>query len=151
MGVKNVDSDHAASHLGKALLLADVVRKLLRRSPHCVFYMPDELLVRHHIAQQDLVNMSERQLAAKHAHLKDLVFEVCTRAKQHVNSSRELRDKVPSGARPLFAPIVALDLFLTQMERAGFDPLNAKLAAADHHRTRIIAKLLVAKFTNNFY
>lgn len=148
MNVKNVDCDHAASHLGKAQMIGAVVKNLLRKPSQSVYYIPGDLLLKHKIAQQDLLNYSERILRAKHQNLKDLTFELCTRAKQHLNSSQDLKSKIPKDSRVILAPSIALNVFLDKMEKYDFDLMNPKLNK--DFKTQILSKLMLARLTNSY-
>jgi NADH dehydrogenase [ubiquinone] 1 alpha subcomplex assembly factor 6 len=148
MNIKNVDCDHAASHLGKAQMITAVVKNLLRRPSQSVYYIPGDLLLKHKIAQQDLINSSERILRSKQKNLKDLVFELCTRAKQHINSSHDLKSKIPKESRVILAPSIGLNVFLDKMEKHDFDLMNPKLNK--DFKTQILTKLMLARLTNKY-
>lgn len=153
LNVKNVDCDHAASHLGKAQLICYIVKNLFHKknSPKgqsSVYYLPADILIKHKIAQQDLINFSERILRPKQNNLKDLCFELCTRAKQHLESARALNEKIPRNARMVLASSIECGVFLEKMQKYDFDLFNEKLNS--DFRKKIILKLLISKFTNTF-
>jgi NADH dehydrogenase [ubiquinone] 1 alpha subcomplex assembly factor 6 len=148
MNIKNVDCDHAASHLGKAQMICGIVKNMLRKPSQSVYYIPGDLMLKHKIAQQDLINFSERIIRAKQQNLKDLAFELCTRAKQHLNSAADLKEKIPKEARVVLAPSVALDVFLDKMEKYDFDLMDPKLNK--DFKTNILFKLIWKKLTKNY-
>lgn len=148
MGQKSVDCDHAASHLGKCQLICGVVKNLLRRSSQSVYYLPADLLIKHGISQQDLISFNEKVLRSKRVALKDLTFDLCTRAYQHLNSSRELKSKVPKDVRLVLVQSVGCENFLQIMEKHDFDLMNPKLKRDS--KSRFLLKIISAKFRNSY-
>jgi NADH dehydrogenase [ubiquinone] 1 alpha subcomplex assembly factor 6 len=152
-GVKSLDCDHAASHLGKCQLICAVVKSLLRRSNQSVYYVPADLLRKHKIAQQDLIVASKKNeaaLKAKRESLKDLTFEMCTRANQHLNSARELCPKVPREARLVLVQAVGCGSFLKGVEKCDFDLMDSRLSGGGDFRRTFLFKLMLAKFKNTY-
>ena len=92
--------------------------------------------------------MSERHLKPKKQNLKDLAFDMCTRANQHLNSARDLQDKVPMGVRTIFAGSIGCEVFLSKMEAYDFDLMNPKMSS--DFRVAFILKLAKAKFRNTY-
>ena len=153
MNIKNVDCDHVASHLGKAQMLCTIVKNLLNKnkvaSGHSsVYYLPTDVLLKHNISQQDLINFSERILRSKQNNLKDLSFELCTRANQHLESARSLAPKIPSQVRPILASSIECEVFLEKMQKYDFDLFDKNLNS--DFRNKILFKLLIAKLKNKF-
>jgi NADH dehydrogenase [ubiquinone] 1 alpha subcomplex assembly factor 6 len=153
LNVKNVDCDHAASHLGKAQMYCNIVKNLFpkknsTKGQSTVYYLPADILIKNKIAQQDLINFSERILRPKQNNLKDLCFDLCTRAKQHLESARNLNSKIPSNARMVLVGAIECEVFLDKMQQHDFDLFNEKLNS--EFRNKIILKLLAAKFRNKF-
>ena len=148
MNIKNVDCDHAASHLGKAQMICGIVKNVLKSSAQNVYYIPNDLLIKHNISQQDLINFSERILRPKQKNIKDLAFELCTRAHQHLNSARSLSNKVPKEAQMILAPAVTCEVFLNEMEKHDFDLFDKRLNS--EFRTKIVYKLILAKLKNKY-
>lgn len=148
MNVNNIDADHVASHLGKAELITRITKNLLRPNTQSVYYLPLDLLVKHKLPQQDFINFSQRNLKAKHQNVKDLAYDLSTRAFQHLNSARALGDKIPKEVKPLFASSFTCDVFLTKMEQFDFDLMNPKLNS--DFRVLITYKLMLSKLRKNF-
>lgn len=148
MGIKSPDCDHAANHVGKAQFLCGIAKNLLKRSTQSAYYLPQDLMIKHKISQQDLINFSERVLRAKQQDLKNLAFDLCSRAKQHLNSARALSAKVPRESRLILATSVGNDVFLTKMQKFDFDLMNPKLK--NDFRASFMLKLILAKIKNNY-
>jgi phytoene/squalene synthetase len=148
MKLKNVDCDHAASHVAKAQLLCAVARNLFRKPTQTVYYLPIDLLTKHKVAQQDLINFSERLLKPKKQNFKDLTFEICTQAVEHLKCARKLNDKIPAEAKKILIPSVGCDVFLRQAEKNDFDMMSPKMNS--DFRTSYVFNLMLAKYRNTF-
>lgn len=72
-------ADHAASHLGKAQGLANMVRAVPHHSLQRVVALPRDLLAQHSVVYESVLRGSRDQP------VKDVVFEVAARAKQHLD------------------------------------------------------------------
>lgn len=146
MNVKSIDCDHAASHLGKVEMLTGIARNILKQSSQVVFYLPMELLTKHGIAQQDLINFSARVLKPKQNNIKDLTFEICSRANQHLKSARSLNDKIPKECKTIFSSAMHLEVILKNMEKYDFDLMDKRLL--NDFRLGIIYKTILARLKN---
>lgn len=72
-------ADHAASHLGKAQGLANMVRAVPHHSLQRVVALPRDLLAQHSVVYESVLRGSRDQP------VKDVVFEIAARAKQHLD------------------------------------------------------------------
>ncbi|RNA32917.1 NADH dehydrogenase (ubiquinone) complex assembly factor 6 [Brachionus plicatilis] len=148
LGINNVDCDHAANHIGKAQFLCFVTKNILKMPTQMVYYLPRDLLLKHKISQQDLFNFSERILRPKRQNFKDLAFDMCSRANDHIRSARSLSNKIPGNAKPILATSVNCDIFLSKMQKYDFDLMDPKLNS--NFRTLFLIKLILAKLKNNY-
>ena len=119
---------------------------MLNSKNQSVYYIPLELLIKHKISQQDLINLNEKVLRPKEQNLKDLSFELCTRANQHLNSARDLGNKVPKEVRPIFASTFECEVFLSKMEKYDFDLFSQNINS--DFRFSLNLKLISAKLIN---
>ena len=129
-------------------MITSIVRNLLRPNTQSVYYLPLDLLVKHKISQQDFINFSQRNLKLKQNNIKDLTYDLATRAFQHLNSARSLSDKVPKEAKLLFASSFICDVYLSNLAKYDFDLMNPKLNS--DFRVLIVYKLLLAKFRKSY-
>ena len=118
---------------------------MLKPSSQSVHSVPMDLLIKHKVSQQDLINMNGKTLKPKQQNLKDLAFEMCTRANQHLNSARDLESKVSGEVRPIFAGSFACELFLSKMEAFDFDLMNQKMSS--EFRVQFIISSYVINFS----
>lgn len=72
-------ADHAASHLGKAQGITMMVRSLPHNCAQRIVTLPTDVLVRHKVSQEAVLRGQRDQS------VKDAVFDVASRAKQHLD------------------------------------------------------------------
>lgn len=86
LGVKDMNADHAASHLGKAQGLVNLIRSIPHHASQRQCMAPEDLLLKHNVPQEVL--MSSRTLSAG---VRSVIFDIASAGKIHL-------DKVCSSA-----------------------------------------------------
>lgn len=122
--------DDIAQHIG----LATGITNILRGFPYFIgkgsVSLPVEICTKHGLKQDDL--LKRRDVDG----LNDAVFEVATRANDHLISAKvmlkELQENKKSAkdaelARPVFLSAVPTQMFLARLEKFNFDPTEPKL------------------------
>lgn len=143
-GIKNVHTDHSASHLGKAQGIVNLLRsvKFQSRSKYCI-PVPQEILMRHGVSQERVLR---DQLEDKG--VEEAVFEMATIAHQHLNKARSLhREDFPKVAGELFIPAIAVERYLERLRHSHFHVTDPRLQARDN---LLAFKYYVARFRNRF-
>ncbi|XP_022185750.2 NADH dehydrogenase (ubiquinone) complex I, assembly factor 6 [Nilaparvata lugens] len=120
-GMSNVHADHAASHLGKAQGLMNLMRSLPHAAKTRVLPLPQDLLIKHGLSQEKVIR------GQGGGSLRDVVFDVASRAKQHLEKARSLKQNCPSGCATIFLPSICLDNYLTKLQLSEFDILDNRL------------------------
>ena len=80
LDVRNVNADHAASHLGKAQGIANMLRSIYGiggRKQHLP--IPQEILMKHGVSQERFFRGKENDKG-----IEEVVFEIATTAHQHL-------------------------------------------------------------------
>lgn len=80
LGVKNVNADHAISHLGKAQGIVNLLRSIYSqpgRSQHIP--IPQEILLKHGVSQERFYRSKKDDKG-----VEEIVFEIATLAHQHL-------------------------------------------------------------------
>jgi NADH dehydrogenase [ubiquinone] 1 alpha subcomplex assembly factor 6 len=77
IGIKSVDLDHAASHLGKAIGISTFLRSVPHNAQNRRVLVPQELMLKHGLSQEDLIRNKNRDK------IKELTFEIATQANNH--------------------------------------------------------------------
>lgn len=78
--IKNIDADHAASHLGRAQGIANLLRSTLYNSKKNIVSLPEELLVKYKISEEDILRNKID------TNIKDMFFDIATEAHLHLKS-----------------------------------------------------------------
>lgn len=81
--VRNVHADHAASHLGKAQGLCHLLRGVPLSRQINLIALPQDLLLEHKVSQEDVIR------GRKLDEIKEIAFNVATRANQHLEKVRQ--------------------------------------------------------------
>lgn len=128
-GIKNVHTDHAASHLGKAQGITNLLRsvKYQSRSKY-VIPVPQEILMRHGVSQERILRDQ-----AEDKGVEEAVFEMATVAHQHLEKARALaKDDFPPAVSELLLPALAVERYLDRLRHAHFHVTDPKLQSRDH-------------------
>lgn len=81
-GIKNVNVDHAASHLGKAQGLTTLLRAIPHLHNGFSLHIPQELLIKHNVSYIGRVDLSIDEEEKKA--IQECVFEIASLANQHL-------------------------------------------------------------------
>lgn len=120
-GIKDKNADHAASHLGKAVGLATLLRGMPHHAQARRCYYPVELLAKHKFSQEDLYAGKSSDA------LKDATLSIAGAAKAHLDEARALCAAMPAEARPLMLGAIPCRLFLDALQAADFDVFDPAL------------------------
>jgi NADH dehydrogenase [ubiquinone] 1 alpha subcomplex assembly factor 6 len=100
MGIRNLNADHAASHIGKALGLVTLIRALPYHAKKREVYIPTELTAKHDITSEQLFK------GEYSASIGEAVYEIASVAHGHIEMARELNESLPEGANLILLPTV---------------------------------------------
>lgn len=78
-GIENIHADHAASHLGKAHGIVNLIRSVPYHAQQRVVALPQDVLLQHNVPHETVLRTGCT------AGLKEAVFDIATRAKQHLD------------------------------------------------------------------
>lgn len=127
LNVRNVNADHAASHLGKAQGITNILRSIYAsRSRSQYLPIPQEILMKHGISQERFIRSKPDDKG-----VEDVVFEIATLAHQHLEKSLALLSKVPKESKIIFLPVIASQRYLERLRRVNFNLTNKTLGKRD--------------------
>jgi NADH dehydrogenase [ubiquinone] 1 alpha subcomplex assembly factor 6 len=78
-GVESIHADHAASHLGKAHGIVNLIRSVPYNAQRKSVSLPQDVLLQHNVPHETVLRGNCT------ADLKDVVFDIAARAKQHLD------------------------------------------------------------------
>ncbi|XP_049870226.1 NADH dehydrogenase (ubiquinone) complex I, assembly factor 6 isoform X2 [Pectinophora gossypiella] len=117
--IANVHADHAASHLGKAQGLANILRSVHVANHHKTVFLPMDILMKNKVSQEMVlrgVNTDD---------MKNVAFEVASRANSHLEKARNI--SVPKLANQIFLPAIAVDSYLKKLQKNDFNVFDKQL------------------------
>ncbi|CAB3230888.1 unnamed protein product [Arctia plantaginis] len=117
--IANVHADHAASHLGKAQGIANILRSVYISSMHRMVSLPMDILMKNKISQEDVLR------GVNNENMRNVVFEVASRANSHLQKAKSI--DVPKTARQIFLPAITVEQYLTKLQKNNFDIFDKSL------------------------
>lgn len=120
-GVGSREADHAASHLGKAIAMALLLRGTPYQASKRCSYLPLELCSQHKVSQEDIYRGTVSD------GLCDVTFAVAAAAMGHLQEARKLVKQLPPVAAQVMQQGTLAGLYLNALEKAGFNVFDPKL------------------------
>ncbi|TMW47432.1 hypothetical protein DOY81_007489, partial [Sarcophaga bullata] len=137
-GVKDLNVDHAASHLGKAQGIVTLLRSVPYTKRSQALSIPQEILIKNGVSQERILRANPGDKG-----VEECIFEVASAAHQHLEQARNLTDKVPKAVRKLFLPAVAVERYLERLRVANFSLVHQTCLQRD-------SMLAFALYVHNF-
>lgn len=83
--------------------------------------IPHNILAKNKVSQEEIIRGkgSER--------LNECVFEVATRAHQHLTKARSLQQQVPKEARDALLPSLPISIYLDKLQEVNYDIFHSSL------------------------
>lgn len=100
LNVRDINADHAASHLGKAQGLVTLIKALPYHSKSKHVYIPTELTAKHNITSEMLFRNEFTP------EIGEAVYEIASLANGHIEMARELIPSIPKDSYIAFLPAV---------------------------------------------
>ncbi len=121
-GVKSVEADHTASHLGKASFICKVIRGVPFHAGRRQCFLPMDLCAEKKLSQEAVfTGLSSEPLI-------EVVLRLATQGKHHVEHAATIAN-VPRAAGPFLLEFVALQRFFARLEsKYAFDVLGPGFA-----------------------
>ncbi|XP_017096393.2 NADH dehydrogenase (ubiquinone) complex I, assembly factor 6 homolog [Drosophila bipectinata] len=140
--VRDVQVDHAASHLGKAQGIATLLRAVPLAGRKQVVCVPIEVLIRHGVSQERIIRGESGDKG-----VEECIFEVASAANTHLTLARQLHDQVPRLVRKIFLSAVSTEGYLERLRRANFQLTHKSCVGRD---SMLPARLLWKSLFNRF-
>eukprot|EP00892_Ulva_mutabilis_P010504 jgi/Ulvmu1/7826/UM004_0055.1 len=125
--IKDAEADHAASHLGKAVGIASLLRGMRHFLSRKINYLPVDLCAKHGVVIEQLLQGHEWESKG----MQEVVYEMASTAHLQLKQSVDLHGesaKVPKEARRLFLSGTSCRLFLQALERHQFQLFSPGMA-----------------------
>ncbi|XP_050598479.1 NADH dehydrogenase (ubiquinone) complex I, assembly factor 6 [Bombus affinis] len=125
-GVNNINADHAASHMGKAHGIVNLLRSIPYNASKRVNMLPQDILMKHSVSTEAVLQGQSSK------NLQDVVYDVASYGKLHLDVTISLKHSMGKEANLIFLPIICLQKYLNKLRKADFDVFNAKLQKKDN-------------------
>ncbi|XP_062612938.1 NADH dehydrogenase (ubiquinone) complex I, assembly factor 6-like, partial [Saccostrea cucullata] len=139
-GVKDVQADHAASHLGRCYGMVNLLKVTPSQLSQGNVMFPHDLLAKHSVSQEEVIRGKNSK------GVSEVVYEIASVAKQHLDKARSLKGNVPKEAIPVFLPSVFCDNYLTYLQKVDFNVFDPAL----NKKKFLYHKLLLQKFKKTY-
>ncbi|KAJ7360473.1 NADH dehydrogenase (ubiquinone) complex I, assembly factor 6 [Desmophyllum pertusum] len=126
LGVKDVQADHAASHLGKAIAVVTLLRSTPFHGSKGKVYIPNNIMIKHGVSQEDIIRGRTTQP------VKDVAYDLASLAHSHLSTAQSLMSKAPKAASRAFLPVVSCKAYLTKIQKADFNIFHPTLRERNH-------------------
>ncbi|XP_026324777.1 NADH dehydrogenase (ubiquinone) complex I, assembly factor 6 [Hyposmocoma kahamanoa] len=121
--ITDVHADHAASHLGKAQGLANILRSIQVANRYKIVSLPMDILMKNKVSQEAVLRSNDSE------ELKNAVFEIASRANSHLEKARSIQ--VPKLAKQIFLPATSVDVYLKKLQKSNFSVFDKSLQRAN--------------------
>uniref|UniRef100_A0A8W7PYN8 Uncharacterized protein n=1 Tax=Anopheles coluzzii TaxID=1518534 RepID=A0A8W7PYN8_ANOCL len=125
-GTRNVHCDHAASHLGKAQGIVNLLRSIPYQTRRSAVPIPQELLMAHGVNQERMVRNRPDDKG-----VEEVTFALASVAFRHLETAKGLIRTVPRPVRPIFLPCVSIERYLHRLRLASFHLTDASVMRTD--------------------
>ncbi|KAK4519321.1 uncharacterized protein ATC70_009556 [Mucor velutinosus] len=124
LGVKDVNADHAISHIGKMIGIATFLRSLPFHVSQKRLVLPAEITAKHNLVQE---NVFRGEIDG----MEDAVYDVATAAYDQLLTARSLLSQIPGEAFPALLSAIPYVRYLENLEKANFNVFDVKLQKKD--------------------
>jgi phytoene synthase len=137
LGARLLDADareigDLAEHAGIALTLTGLLRALPIHASRGQLYLPADLLRRHGVKMEDiLAGQATPELRSALSELRDHI-------RAHLRAYRQLAASMATDVAPVFLPLAVVPLYLSRMERRGYDPLKTTITVPQWRRQWVL-------------
>eukprot|EP01080_Neovahlkampfia_damariscottae_P007845 gene7845-12318_t len=84
LNITDHQAEHAASHIGKAMGICNLLRGTIYHARNRITYLPSDICAKYRVSEEDIYQMKSSKS------LEDVVFEIADFAKAHIDHARTL-------------------------------------------------------------
>lgn len=125
LGVRNVQADHAASHIGKAQGLTTLIRAVPYHAARRNVILPQDLLLLHNVTQESVIRGKDKQA------IMDVIYDIASHAHSHIVKARSLKNTVPKDGLLALLAMTPVERYLTRLQKSNFDIFSPTLQRRD--------------------
>lgn len=127
------DAEHAASHVGKALGIASILRALPHHWQQRRLFLPLEVCQHYGLVPEKVFQTyGKKEAGAVHPGMmpeaREVVYQMACHANEHIKHARPLISQLPAQLIPAFLPVLIVEKILEKLLAVQFDVFHPKLA-----------------------
>ena len=123
LGIQSLQVDHAVSHLGKTMGIITALRATPILLKDCKCNLPLDLFAKYQLSTQELYRFYNQ----RNSKLEELVFELGTRANDHLITSLKFEKEWPRESFPVLLNYVPAFDFLQKLQEHNFNLFHSRL------------------------
>ncbi|XP_043257469.1 NADH dehydrogenase (ubiquinone) complex I, assembly factor 6 [Colletes gigas] len=125
-GIKNINADHAASHMGKAQGIITLIRSIPYNARNRVNMLPEDILMKYGVSTEAVFQGQPSK------DFQNVIYDVASYGKLHLDAAISLKSKVEKNVGLIFLPIVCLERYLKKLRRVDFNIFDTRLQTRDN-------------------
>ncbi|CAK9807401.1 NADH dehydrogenase (ubiquinone) complex I, assembly factor 6 [Anthophora plagiata] len=125
-GVTNINADHAASHMGKAHGIINLIRSVRYNAAKRINMLPQDILMKYGVSTEAVLQGQSSK------ELQNVIYDVASYAKLHLDTVISLKSNLGKETSLIFLPIICLQKYLEELRRVDFNIFDAKLYRKDN-------------------
>lgn len=125
LGIRNLDADHVASHIGKATTIAIRLRAVPYHASKKLCFLPRDVMARNGASEEKIFRGESDKS------IEEVVYKVSSVAHAHLTHAREISHKIPKQAKLAFLPALFVDEFLSKLQKAHFNIFDPSLSQSN--------------------
>ncbi|CAK9814618.1 NADH dehydrogenase (ubiquinone) complex I, assembly factor 6 [Anthophora quadrimaculata] len=125
-GVTNINADHAASHMGKAHGIINLMRSVRYSAAKRINMLPEDILMKYGVSTEAVLQGQSSK------ELQNVIYDVASYAKLHLDTVISLKSNLGKETSLIFLPIICLQKYLEELRRVDFNIFDAKLYRKDN-------------------
>lgn len=122
LGIRNVEADHVASHIGKAVTISTRLRAAPFHASRKLCFLPRDLMAKHGASEENVFRGENGK------ELEEVAYEVSSIGFAHLKHAREIGEKVKGEAKLAFLPAIVATEYFNSLQKANFNLFDPSLS-----------------------
>ncbi|XP_015435195.1 PREDICTED: NADH dehydrogenase (ubiquinone) complex I, assembly factor 6 [Dufourea novaeangliae] len=123
--ITDINADHAASHMGKAHGIINLIRSIPHNARDRVNMLPQDTLMRHNVSTEAIFQGQMNQ------GLQNVIYDITSCGKLHLDVAISLKSKLDKNVDLIFLPIVCLERYINELRKVDFNVFDTRLQKRD--------------------
>eukprot|EP00005_Dracoamoeba_jomungandri_P014020 CAMPEP_0174273124 /NCGR_PEP_ID=MMETSP0439-20130205/53512_1 /TAXON_ID=0 /ORGANISM="Stereomyxa ramosa, Strain Chinc5" /LENGTH=266 /DNA_ID=CAMNT_0015364089 /DNA_START=71 /DNA_END=868 /DNA_ORIENTATION=- len=121
LGIRDLNAEHAASHIGKSIGIATLLRGTPIHISKRTLYIPNQLLAKHKVSMEEIFRGEFKES------FYEAIYEMASVAVSNLAKGRKLGTKVPKESKVALMSGVVAEQYLNALQKKNFDVFHHSL------------------------